>query len=83
VRHFKGVLKKAGLPEDMHFHDLRHTAGSLMLNAGEPLIVVSEILGHSSAQVTAEVYGHAYDDAKRKTIENAAKRFERRADDEE
>jgi integrase len=83
VRHFKGVLRKAGLPEAMHFHDLRHTAGSLMLNAGEPLIVVSAILGHSSPQVTAEVYAHADDDSVRRTIENTAKRFERRFDDEE
>jgi integrase len=83
VRHFKMVLKKAGLPEQMHFHDLRHTAGSLMLNAGEPLIVVSAILGHSNMEVTSDVYAHADNDAVRRAIENTAKRFERRFGDEE
>jgi integrase len=83
VRHFKGILKKAGLPERMHFHDLRHTAGSLMLNAGDPLIIVSAMLGHSSPQITANIYAHADDDTMRRTIENAAKRFERRTDNEE
>ena len=35
---FKALLKDAGLP-DIRFHDLRHTAASLMLNNGIPLIV--------------------------------------------
>jgi integrase len=39
-------------------HELRHTAGSLMLDAGIRLEVVSRILGHSSIRVTADVYGH-------------------------
>jgi integrase len=83
VRHFKATLKKAELPEGMFFHDLRHTAGSLMLNSGAPLIVVSEILGHSDAQITARIYGHAHDDAMRRAIDNEAKRFTRGTDDQE
>lgn len=54
---FKAILKAAGLPA-IRFHDLRHTAASLMLNAGIPPIVVSRILGHSSPSVTMNIYGH-------------------------
>lgn len=39
-------------------HDLRHTAATLMLSAGAPLTAVSAVLGHSSPQVTAEIYSH-------------------------
>jgi integrase len=54
---FKRLLKLAGLPE-IRFHDLRHTAASLMLNNGIPLIVVSRRLGHAQPSITLNVYGH-------------------------
>ncbi len=57
IRDFKRVLKKAGLRE-IRFHDLRHTAASLMLNNGVPVLVVSKILGHSKASTTLDIYGH-------------------------
>lgn len=40
------------------FHDLRHTAATLLLAQGVPLEQVQEILGHSSIQVTKDIYGH-------------------------
>jgi integrase len=54
---FKQLLKKAGLP-DIRFHDLRHTAASLMLNHGVPVIVVSHRLGHTKVSITLDIYGH-------------------------
>jgi len=54
---FKRVLKKAGLHE-IRFHDLRHTAATLMLINGIPLLVVSRRLGHSKPSVTLDIYGH-------------------------
>ncbi len=54
---FKRVLKKAGL-HDIRFHDLRHTAATLMLMNGIPLLVVSRRLGHSKPSVTLDIYGH-------------------------
>jgi len=57
LREFKKLLTNAGLP-DIRFHDLRHTAASLMLNNGIPPIVVSRRLGHSKASITLDVYGH-------------------------
>jgi integrase len=54
---FKNTIKEAGLPE-IRFHDLRHTAASLMLNHGVPVIVVSKRLGHSKVSITMDIYGH-------------------------
>ena len=57
IKRFKRLAKLAGLPE-IRFHDLRHTAASLMLNSGIPVIVVSRRLGHSQPSITLNVYGH-------------------------
>jgi integrase len=57
LRDFKLLLQDAGLP-DIRFHDLRHTAASLMLNHGIPVIVVSRRLGHAKPSITLDVYGH-------------------------
>ena len=56
-RHFKPILKLAGLP-DIRLYDLRHTAATLALSAGVPPKVVSEQLGHASAAFTLDVYSH-------------------------
>jgi integrase len=52
------ALKKAGLPH-IRVHDLRHTAGSLLVAAGVPMPTVADFLGHSSPATTASVYAHA------------------------
>ena len=56
-KEFKQLIGQAGLPE-IRFHDLRHTAASLMLNHGVPVIIVSRRLGHSRPSITLDVYGH-------------------------
>jgi integrase len=56
-REFHDICDKAGLGH-WHPHELRHSAASLMLAEGVKLQVVSEILGHSSIRMTADVYGH-------------------------
>ncbi len=53
----KVLLKKAGLP-DMRFHDLRHSAATLLLSVGVHPKVVQEILGHSQISITMDVYSH-------------------------
>jgi len=57
IRFFKDLLQQAGLP-NIRFHDLRHTATTLMLLNGISLIVVSRRLGYSKASVTLDIYGH-------------------------
>src|SRR5918994_1652291 len=56
-RDFRRLLKTSGLPK-IRFHDLRHTAASLMLNHGIPVLIVSKRLGHSKPSITIDVYGH-------------------------
>ena len=52
---FHRIITEAGLPP-IRLHDLRHTAASLALQAGVPMKVVSEQLGHSSLGITADTY---------------------------
>jgi integrase len=59
-REFKTICLDAGLG-DWHPHELRHSAASLMLAQGVKLQVVSEVLGHASIRMTADVYGHILD----------------------
>jgi integrase len=40
------------------FYDLRHTFGSLLIEAGAPLPYVRDQMGHSSIQITADKYVH-------------------------
>jgi integrase len=52
---FHRIAATADLPP-IRLHDLRHTAASLALQAGVPMKVVSEQLGHSSLAITADTY---------------------------
>lgn len=54
---FKKLLKKAELP-DMRFHDLRHSAATLLLSLGVHPKVVQELLGHTQISMTMEIYSH-------------------------
>jgi integrase len=56
-REFQKICEQAGLGK-WHPHELRHSAASLMLAQGVKLQVVSEVLGHASIRMTADVYGH-------------------------
>ena len=51
------MLEIAELPR-IRFHDLRHTAASLMLNNGVDVLVASQRLGHAHPSITLDVYGH-------------------------
>jgi integrase len=63
TKYWHAVRMKAGLPT-LRFHDLRHTAGSLLLALGVPPHVVREIAGHSDIKVTMTVYAHGRLDGK-------------------
>jgi integrase len=56
-RIFYGLLTKARIRK-VRFHDLRHTFASLLLQNGESPVYVKEQMGHSSIQVTVDLYGH-------------------------
>ena len=56
-RIFYGLLTKAKLRK-VRFHDLRHSFASLLLQNGESPVYVKDQMGHSSIQVTVDLYGH-------------------------
>jgi integrase len=60
-REFHPLLKQAGLPH-MRFHDLRHTAATLLLRQGVNPKIVSEMLGHASVSITLDLYSHVLPD---------------------
>lgn len=64
VRALLPVLKKAGLPP-IRFHDLRHTAATLLLAAGEHPKVMQELLGHSTVSTTLDIYSHVTESMQR------------------
>jgi integrase len=57
VRSFKKLLQTSNLP-NIRFHDLRHTAATLMLQQGIHPKVVQERLGHSQISLTLDTYSH-------------------------
>lgn len=54
---FRKLLEEAGLPA-IHFHDLRHSAVSILLCLGLNVKVIQELLGHSDISITLRTYSH-------------------------
>jgi integrase len=76
LRHFKTVLERAGLPETVRIHDLRHTFVSHMLAFGVPPKDVQEIAGHASFSTTMDIYGHLMDGAHSQAAKRMQQLFE-------
>ena len=55
------LRRRHGLPR-IRFHDLRHTAATLLLRRGVHVKVVSELLGHSNVAITLGLYAHVLPD---------------------
>jgi integrase len=51
------LLKTAAL-QQRRFHDLRHSAASLLIASGVQLAEVSMLLGHSELRITSDLYSH-------------------------
>jgi integrase len=66
-RSFWPLLAKAELPR-IRFHDLRHTAATLLLQQGVHPKVVSELLGHSSIGLTLDTYSHVLPDMQQQAV---------------
>lgn len=75
VQHFKRTLTRLELLK-IRFHDLRHTAATLMLAGGVPLVTVSKILGHSSPAIIATIYAHALEAQKASAIADLSRRLQ-------
>lgn len=60
---WKPALKAAGIERNVRIHDLRHTHASWMLQAGLDMYTLSARLGHSSIQMSIDLYSHIMPDA--------------------
>jgi integrase len=64
----EAILKDGKALPHITPHDLRHTAGTLMLRRGVPIEVVSKTLGHADIAITYKVYRHVLDSEKRANV---------------
>lgn len=64
---FKRACTEAGIRNSIHFHSLRHSFASNLVQRGVPLYVIKELLGHSSISVT-EIYSHLTLDSLREAV---------------
>ena len=69
---YERILKSAGVSH-YKFHTIRHTFATRAIENGAPVKIVSEILGHSSVQLTMDVYCHPSVSAKRSVMEKLEK----------
>ncbi|MGC8513413.1 MAG: tyrosine-type recombinase/integrase, partial [Acidimicrobiales bacterium] len=49
-----------GIPKGEGFHLLRHFYASVLIQAGESVKVIQDRLGHTSAQMTLDIYAHMW-----------------------
>jgi len=54
-------IKRPELPGLVR-HELRHTCGPLAIAAGANILAVQRLLGHDTASMTLDVYGHLFSD---------------------
>ena len=57
-RVFRRYAQRAGLPQSMRMHDLRHTAITNAIGQGEDILLVATFAGHARTSTTVDVYGH-------------------------
>ena len=65
---WRALVARTGIGH-LRLHDLRHTAATLSLSAGIPVQDVADMLGHSSASITLDVYSHAVAEAPRRVAD--------------
>jgi integrase len=71
---FDKAADAIGVP-GLHPHELRHTAASLAIASGANVKLVQQMLGHKSATVTLDQYGHLFGD----DLDTIAERLDARA----
>jgi len=60
--HFRALCKRAGLGEDWHPHEQRHTFVSVLSAAGVDIDQIADAAGHINASITRTVYRHVLAD---------------------
>ena len=72
---FNKVLADAGVPH-VRFHDLRHSAATILLSMGVNVKIVQEMLGHSRVGMTLDVYSHVLPGMQEDAAERISKLFQ-------
>jgi integrase len=75
TRVYKRILADAGLPLTFKLKVSRHSCASALLNAGVPLKMISDRLGHSSIAITADVYSVVEEQQQREASERIEQLF--------
>ena len=70
-RQFKQFIAGTGL-EDVHFHTLRHSFATRLIELDVDVKTVSVLLGHSSVQTTLDYYVHSLLDQQRLAVDKLA-----------
>ena len=70
-RRFKAMLNRLGI-SGAHFHTLRHSFATHLMELGVDVKTISTLLGHSSAKITLDFYAHSMMDAQRTAVERLA-----------
>lgn len=65
---WRRFIKKNNLPY-IRFHDLRHASATLLINEGDHMKTISNLLGHASISTTMNIYGHALEEADQKAAD--------------
>jgi integrase len=68
LREYYRLRDRAQLPK-IRFHDLRHSAATILKMAGVPDQAIQKLLGHASVRTTQEIYTHLTLDAEKRTAE--------------
>lgn len=79
---FRALLEQAGLPP-IRFHDLRHSAATILLSMGVNIKVIQEMLGHSDISITLRVYGHLLPSMQQEAVDKWDSAFQERKEEKQ
>jgi len=68
IRRHHAILKAAGIPR-LRFHDLRHSAATLLLAQGVSPRYISQMLGHTQVAFTMQTYAHVIKEAQQQSAD--------------
>ncbi len=69
TRVFRRYAQRAGLPDSVRLHDLRHTAITNAIGQGEDILLIAAFAGHAKTSTTVDIYGHLMPDRVREAAQ--------------